>query len=75
MQVHSVIGGIDYEGEDFASLKLFDCKSTAEMYAKDLENGDNKSGYNHGKTMYDYVQIQTQEIIMESLILQQLTAA
>jgi hypothetical protein len=32
MQVYAVIGGMDYEGEDFSSLKLFDCFSTANAY-------------------------------------------
>ena len=46
MQVYVVIGGFNYEGESFDSLQLFDCKSTAEMYSKDLEDGENNSGLN-----------------------------
>jgi hypothetical protein len=37
MQVYAVIGGIDFEGEDGATLKLFDCKSTAEAYSEKLK--------------------------------------
>jgi len=36
MKVYVVIGGWDYEGEDFASLRLFDCFSTANDYVKHL---------------------------------------
>lgn len=39
MKVYAVIAGTDYEGEDFDSLRLFDCKSTAEAYAQELEKG------------------------------------
>jgi len=33
----AVIGGFNYEGEDFDSLRLFDCQSTAEAYKAELE--------------------------------------
>lgn len=56
-QVYSVIGGLDYEGESFISLQLFDCKSAAEKYKKELEDE------------YDYVLMQTRVINMESAIL------
>lgn len=56
-QVYSVIGGYDYEGESFISLQLFDCKSAAEKYKKELED------------QYDYVLMQTRVINMESAIL------
>jgi len=35
-KVYAVIGGFDYEGEDFKSLRLFDCFSTADAYVKQL---------------------------------------
>jgi hypothetical protein len=57
MQVYSVIGGWQYEGEDFASLKLFDCKSAAEEYKEHLEVEG-----------YDYVLMRIQDVIMESAI-------
>jgi hypothetical protein len=57
-QVYAVIGGTDYEGEDFESLKLFDCKSSAEAYEIYLtENGG-----------YDYALIEIREVCMESTI-------
>ena len=57
-QVYAVIGGCDYEGEDFDSLKLFDCKSTAEAYEIYLtENGG-----------YDYALIKIKTVDMESAI-------
>ena len=33
----AVIGGWNYEGEFFDSLRLFDCQSTAEAYKAELE--------------------------------------
>ena len=33
----AVIGGTDYEGESFDSLRLFDCQSTADLYKAELE--------------------------------------
>ena len=38
MQVYAVAAGEDYHGEDMDTLQLFDCKSTAEAYAKELED-------------------------------------
>jgi len=55
-KVYAVIGGYDYEGEDFNSLKLFDCKSTAEKYKEELEKD------------CDYVLMETKEVCMESAI-------
>jgi len=34
---YAAIGGSDYEGEDFRSLRLFDCFNTATEYLKHLE--------------------------------------
>ena len=33
----AVIGGIDYEGEAFRTLRLFDCQSTADLYKAKLQ--------------------------------------
>jgi hypothetical protein len=43
--VYAVIGGWDYEGEDFDSLRLFDCMSAAVAYSKHLES----EGYDYFK--------------------------
>jgi hypothetical protein len=58
MKVYAVIGGFDYEGEDFKSLRLFDCFSTANAYVVDLEE-------NQG---YDYSMLDVREIVMESAL-------
>ena len=42
---YAVIGGYDYEGEDFGSLRLFDCQSAAVAYTKQLE----EQGYDYFK--------------------------
>ncbi len=57
MKVYAVIGGWEYEGEHFDSLRLFDCKSAAEAYSKQLEEGD-----------YDYSMIEEREVNFESAI-------
>ena len=54
-KVFAVIAGRDYEGQDFNTLRLFDCFSTANEYAVDL---DNELGV-------DYVLIQTREVCQE----------
>ena len=58
MSVYAVIGGYDYEGEDFKSLRLFDCFSTAVAYQKHLEE-------NGG---FDYALMETREVCLESAI-------
>jgi hypothetical protein len=58
MRVYAVIGGWDYEGEDFDSLRLFDCFSTANAYLVDLEE-------NQG---YDYSKMDVREVEMKSLL-------
>jgi hypothetical protein len=55
-KVYAVIGGYQCEGEDFNSLKLFDCKSAAEKYKEELEQD------------CDYVLMKTKEVYMESAI-------
>jgi hypothetical protein len=57
MQVYAVIGGWDYEGEDFSSLRLFDCKSSAESYRKQLCDD-----------LHDYALMQVREVEMQSTI-------
>ena len=54
---YAVIAGIDYEGEVFDTLRLFDCKSSANAYAAHLEDN------------YDYVKVELREICMESALL------
>lgn len=56
VQVYCVIAGIDYEGEVFDTLRLFDCKSAAEAYYKELDGE------------YDYVLIRIQSVNMESAL-------
>ena len=34
----AVIGGIDYEGEAFRTLRLFDCQSTADAYKEEIKD-------------------------------------
>jgi hypothetical protein len=58
MKVYAVIGGIDYEGEDFDSLRLFDCLSTAAAYARQLK--DEKG--------FDYTILETREVCLESAL-------
>ena len=38
--VIAVIGGTNYEGENFATLRLFDSISKAKAYAKELEKSE-----------------------------------
>jgi hypothetical protein len=56
MKTYAVIGGIDYEGEDFSSLRLFDCLSAAEKYMEELQSV-------HG---YDYFKFKTLDVEMQS---------
>jgi len=57
MKVFAVIGGYDYEGENFSSLCLFDCFSAASAYCLQLESEG-----------FDYSRLETREIIMESAL-------
>ncbi len=57
MQVYVVQGGFDYEGYEGSSLQLFDCKSAAEAYAKDLKEGG-----------FDYVDFRSMEVCMQSAL-------
>ena len=53
----AVIGGIDYEGEQFDTLRLFDCQSTADAYKAELERD------------YDYILMEVKDISQKSTIL------
>jgi hypothetical protein len=57
MKVYAVMGGFNYEGECGYTLQLFDCKSAADAYAKELEEGD-----------FDYAEIKTLNVQMQSAI-------
>jgi hypothetical protein len=57
VKVYSVIGGWDYEGTCFESLRLFDCKSTAEAYQQELQQG-----------FYDYALLELREVCLESAL-------
>lgn len=52
-QAYAVIGGWDYEGEDFDSLRLFDYHSAAMAYAKDLTE---EQGYDYSKCQVRHVE-------------------
>jgi len=54
-----VIGGWDYEGESFHSLRLFDCKSAADAYHQHLTEDEG----------YDYALIEVREVCLESALL------
>ena len=58
MKVYAVIAGFDYEGEDFNSLRLFDCLSAAEAYKAELEE----------RKSIDYVLIEQREVCLESAL-------
>ena len=45
-RAYAVIGGWDYEGEDFNSLRLFDYHSAAVAYSKELVD---EQGYDYSK--------------------------
>ena len=58
MKVYAVIGGWDYEGESFNSLRLFDCKSSADAYHQHLTEDEG----------YDYALIEVREVCLESAL-------
>jgi hypothetical protein len=59
VKVYAVIGGWEYEGEHFDSLRLFDCFSTADAYVKFLADEQG----------YDYALCETREVNMESALM------
>ena len=58
MKVYAVIGGWDYEGESFESLRLFDCRSAAALYQQELELDQG----------YDYARMEVRQVCMESRV-------
>lgn len=56
MQVYAVIGGYEYDGSKFDTLRLFDCKSAAVAYHEELSND------------YDYALMELREVNLESAI-------
>jgi len=53
----AVIGGIDYEGEAFRTLRLFDCQSTADLYKAKLQQD------------FDYVLMEVREVSQYSMMM------
>ena len=53
----AVIGGIDYEGESFDSLRLFDCQSTADLYKAKLQQD------------FDYVLMEVRDVSQYSAMM------
>jgi len=51
IKCYAVIGGIDYEGEDFDTLRLFDRLSEATAYAEALLDD-----------RYDYFRLEVKEV-------------
>jgi hypothetical protein len=58
MKVYAVIGGLDYEGESFDSMRLFDCYSSAEKYQNQLTDDEG----------FDYALLKIREVCMKSLL-------
>jgi len=58
MKVYAVIAGTDYEGQDFSTLRLFDCRSTAEDYELELQQ----------QICVDYTLLEVREVCMESAL-------
>jgi len=58
LKVYAVIAGADYEGQDFDTLRLFDCKSAAEDYELELQK----------QFGVDYTLIEVREVCMKSTI-------
>ena len=54
-KVYAVIGGYDYEGESFHSLRLFDAFSSAQAYSEVLK-----------EESFDYVKIEVKDIFFGS---------
>ena len=53
----AVIGGTDYEGESFDSLRLFDCQSTADLYKAKLQQD------------FDYVLMEVRDVSQYSAMM------
>jgi hypothetical protein len=57
MQVWMVMGGWQYEGFDGDSMRLFDCKSSAQAYRDELK-----------EESYDYIDCKVMDVCMESML-------
>jgi hypothetical protein len=57
MQVWMVMGGWEYEGDHGDSMRLFDCKSTAQAYRDELKEEG-----------YDYIDCKVMGVCMESAL-------
>jgi hypothetical protein len=58
MKVYAVIAGADYEGQDFSTLRLFDCRSAAEDYELELQQ----------QIAVDYTLLEVREVCMKSAL-------
>ena len=58
MKVYAVIAGEDYAGQDFDSLRLFDCKTAAEDYELELQK----------QFGVDYTLLEVREVCMKSAL-------
>ncbi len=58
MKVYAVIAGADYEGQDFSTLRLFDCRSAAEDYELELQQ----------QIAVDYTLLEVREVCLESAL-------
>jgi hypothetical protein len=58
MKVYAVIAGTDYEGQDFSTLRLFDCRSAAEDYELELQR----------QIAVDYTLLEVREVCMKSAL-------
>ena len=58
MKVYAVIAGTDYEGQDFSTLRLFDCRSAAEDYELELQQ----------QIAVDYTLLEVREVCMKSAL-------
>ena len=58
MKVYAVIAGADYEGQDFSTLRLFDCRSAAEDYELELQK----------QFGVDYTLLEVREVCLESAL-------
>jgi hypothetical protein len=58
MKVYAVIAGADYEGQDFDTLRLFDCRSAAEDYELELQK----------QFGVDYTLIEEREVYFKSAL-------
>jgi len=58
MTVYTVIGGVDYEGCDADSLRVFMTRESAEAYAATLTAPETR----RGRPVYDFTEIMEQVV-------------